>query len=273
MASTQGLVDTHIHLDFEGFDEDRDAVVDRARAAGIGRIVNPGIDVDSSRRAIALAARYPGIVYAAAGIHPMCASGDVEATLAAIRPLLGAPGVVAVGEGGLDLFKKYHPFPAQRAFFVAQVALAKEVGLPLIIHCRDAFAETLAVLDEIGTDGLTAVMHCFGGGAKDAVPFVERGLYVGFCNNITYPKAANLREAAREIPLSHLVVETDGPYLAPQKHRGERNESAYVVHAAAQIAIERGLTLAAVAEATTRNAERLFRFRDADARSETPDSQ
>lgn len=254
------LIDTHCHLDFDGFDDDRAEVVARAREAGVGRIVNPGIDVESSRRAIALTKAFPGVVFAACGIHPMCATGDVDRTLDEIRPLLDEPGVVAVGEGGLDLFKKYQPFPDQRAFFAAQARLAKSVGLPLIIHCRDAFDETLDVLDEVGTDGFRGVMHCFGGGAKDAEPFIERGLYVGFCNNITYPKATALREAAAAVPLERILVETDAPYLAPQKQRGKRNESSYVTHAAEQVAIARGMTLAAVAEATTENAERLFGF-------------
>lgn len=260
------LIDTHAHLDFRQFDQDRDAVLAAAAAAGVACIVNPGVDPASTKRAIALARAHPGKVYAAAGIHPMCAGGDHASALAALAELARDETVVAVGETGLDLFKNYHPLAEQRAFFAAQLRLAVECELPVIIHCRDAFAETLETIRGEGLTTLDGVMHCFSGGPQDAEPFLELGLHVGFTNNITYPRAVEIREAAARLPLERIVVETDCPYLPPQKLRGKRCEPAHTASSAAMVAALRGVNLEEIARATTANARRLFpRIPPADA--------
>ncbi|MBN2492594.1 MAG: TatD family hydrolase [Planctomycetes bacterium] len=252
------LIDSHAHLDFRPFDEDRDTVLEHAAAAGVAGIVNPGVDVASSRRALALAAAHPGVVRAAAGIHPMGSGGNVADALAALGDLADDPRVVAVGETGLDLFKKYHPLAEQRACFAGQLRLAAERRLPVIIHCREAFAETLAAVRAEGFSQLRGVLHCFSGRWQDAVGFLELGMHVGFAANLTYPRAAALREAAVRIPLDRLLVETDAPYLPPQKLRGQRNEPAFVRAAAVLLAALRRAPAAEIARATTRNALALF---------------
>jgi TatD DNase family protein len=252
------LIDSHAHLDFRQFDEDRDAVLHRAAAEGVARILNPGVDVAASRRALALAAAHPGVVSAAAGMHPMASGGDSAEALAALAEVAENPEIVAVGETGLDLFKKYHPLAEQRACFAGQLRLAAERGLPVIVHCRDAFAEALEVFRGEGFTRVRGVMHCFSGGWRDAEPFLELGMHIGIANNLTYPRSTALREAAARIPLDRLLVETDAPYLPPQKLRGRRNEPAFVRHAAGLLAALRREPLAEIARATSRNTLALF---------------
>jgi len=252
------LVDSPAPIAFRQFDEDRASVLDRAAEAGLVRILNPGVDVPSTRRALALAAAHPGVVEAAAGIHPMAAKGDPTEAVAALKEAAAEPRVVAVGETGIDLFKKYHPLETQRAYFAAQLGLAQELDLPIIIHCRDAFPETFDVIRSEGIDRLRGVMHCFSGGPRDAEPFEELGMYFGIALNVTYPRAASLREAVARLPLDRLLVETDCPFLPPERKRGKRNEPAYVRQGAAMIAALKHVPEDTVARATTENAFRLF---------------
>jgi TatD DNase family protein len=252
------LIDSHAHVDFPTLDRDRAEVVERARTQGVVGVVNPGVGPDSSRRALALAETYPGFVHAAVGLHPMNAGGDQRRALADLADLVGNPSVVAVGETGIDCFKKYHPVAEQRACFAAQLALALSWKLPIIIHCRDAFREVEEVFRAEGLDQVHGVMHCFSGTAADAEPFLERGMFLGIAGNVTYPRATALRDAVGHLPLDRLVVETDCPYLPPQKHRGERNEPGYVRATAEMVAALKGMSLADVARTTTENVRRLF---------------
>ncbi len=261
------LVDTHCHLDFHLFDDDRDGVLRRAAGAGVGRIVVPGLDVESSRAVVALSGRHEG-VYAAVGVHP----NDIGAnpaplgdTLAEIRALAGQPGVVAIGEIGLDYYWDETPAHMQHTWLEAQLALAAELQLPVILHNREATTDLLAVLAVWVQGGLPpeiaarpGVLHSFSALWQDAQQALALGFYLGFTGPITYKKADELRQVAASAPADRLLVETDAPFLSPNPHRGKRNEPAYVVHVAAKLAEVRGTTLDAVAWRTTRNACTLF---------------
>jgi len=252
------LVDSHAHLDFDNFDSDRDEVLQRAAGAGVVRIVNPGVDAASSRRAVALARAHPGVVFPAAGIHPMKARGRVGEAVKALARVLDAPEIVALGEIGLDLYRMYNPVAHQRAFFAAQVDLARDRDLPIILHCRDAFRETLEVLEKAGAKELRAVLHCFSGTWEDAKPFLDLGYYFGIANHVTYPGAKDLRDAVAHLPLDRLMVETDSPYLPPKTLRGRRNEPAHVRFAAEEVAALKGVDVKTVCHETTQNVYSLF---------------
>jgi TatD DNase family protein len=253
------LTDTHCHLDFDRFDDDRAAVLDRARQAGVAAIVNPGVDFASSRRAVALAAENPE-VYAAVGLHPNSCGELNEAQIAELRALAGQPRVVAIGEVGIDYYWNRFPPEAQRRGFEAQLNLAGELGLPVIVHNRDADEDVLAAVEAFSRT--TAVLHSFAGSQALARRALEAGAYLGVTGAVTYPKAHELRRVVKAAPLDRLLIETDAPFLPPQPRRGQRNEPAWVRWMAEQIAEVRGAPVEAVAEATTANAERVFAFKD-----------
>jgi TatD DNase family protein len=226
------VIDTHAHLTAL---DDADEVVARAAEAGVTRILTVGTDVDDSRRALELAERHDG-VFAILGIHPHAAGTATPDDLAALRELLGHPKAVAVGETGLDWFRDYAPRDDQLRLFDAQLSLAAELGKPVVIHTRAADEDTLAAL--AGFDG-TLVLHCFS--SPHMLPTaLERGWYVSFAGNATFPKAVDLRLAATQVPADRILAETDSPYLAPQPVRGRRNEPANVVHTLAALAQARG---------------------------------
>lgn len=259
------LIDTHAHLDMEAFADDVDDVVARARAAGIGTIVNIAIDPDGIGAVLSLAERYDGC-YAAVGIHPHAAGrwhGRLDAGLALLEEACRHPRVVAVGEIGLDFYRDYVPHDVQEEVFRAQIKLAARLSLPIVIHNRQADDDLLRVIDDevaAGAAGLTGVIHCFSNGPASAAAWIDRGFYLGFGGVLTYPGAKEVRAAAAAAPLERIVVETDAPYLAPQSRRGKRNEPAFVAAVADVLAAVRGMTTAAVAAATTANARRLFAF-------------
>ena len=244
------MIDTHAHLDAC---DDPAAVVARAQAAGVTRIVTIGTGIESCRAALAIVDRHGG-VYAALGIDPHQASSDEAQRIDELRDLLSDPKAVAVGETGLD---NYHPFASpteQRALFEAQIALAAELGKSIVIHSRDASADTAAALADF--DG-TVILHCFS--SPDLLSTaLERGYYVSFAGNVTYPKAAELRDAAALVPADRLLVETDSPYLAPQPVRGRPNEPANIVHTLGVLAVARGVEPAALATQIDRNATVAF---------------
>jgi TatD DNase family protein len=226
------VIDTHAHL---AALDDPDAVVARAADAGVTRILSVGTDIGDCRRALELAERHDG-VYAILGIHPHEAGAASDDDLAELRELLGHPKAVAVGETGLDWFRDYAPRDDQRRLFAAQLELASELGKPAVIHTRAADDDTLAAL--AGHDG-TVVLHCFS--SPHMLPTaLERGWYVSFAGNASFPKAVDLRLAASQVPAERILAETDSPYLAPQPVRGKRNEPAYVVHTLAALAQARG---------------------------------
>jgi TatD DNase family protein len=217
------VIDTHAHLD--ACADPPDQLVARARAAGVGRIITIGCGIDSCRTALAIAAREDG-VYAALGVHPHQAADDDADRLDELRALLADPLAVAVGETGLDFFRDYAPHDRQRELFRAELELAAELAKPVIVHTRAADTDTLTALEHF--DG-TVVLHCFS--SPELLPTaLERGWYVSFAGNVTYPKAPELREAAARVPLDRLLAETDSPYLSPQPRRGRPNEPANVVH-------------------------------------------
>ncbi len=262
------LVDTHCHLDFPQFDADREATLRRAREAGVEIIVNPGTDLESSRRAVALARRYPE-VYAAVGVHPHAASGLDAATLAALRALARHPKVVAVGEIGLDYYRNLSPRPRQVEAFRRQLDLAAELGKPVIIHDRDAHEEVARLLEEWalarrdGGEGEAAgVLHAFSGGQALAEAGFRWGFLVALGGPLTFQNARRLQGLAQALPLKHVVLETDAPYLSPHPYRGQRNEPARVALVAEALAGLHGLPLTEVARQTTGNARRLFRILD-----------
>jgi TatD DNase family protein len=259
-VSGLALVDTHAHLDDKAFDEDRDEVIARAKAAGVVAIVTMGVDLASSLEAIALAERY-SMVYACVGIHPHFASKWEETTMGELRKMAGHERVVGIGEIGLDYYRNRSPRDAQQRAFCEQIRLARELGLPVVVHDRQADADTLSLLDaESGhpNTGMTGVLHCFSGDQGLAEAAVSRGLFVSIAGPVTYPKSERLSEVVRELPCESMVVETDCPYLTPQQHRGGRNEPAYVSLTVERIAMLRSETVLTVASQTAANAARLF---------------
>jgi TatD DNase family protein len=227
------VTDTHAHLD--ACAEPPEVLVSRARAAGVERIVSVGSGLDSCRETLAVAHREPG-VWAALGVHPHQAGEPDAARLDELRALLADERAVAVGETGLDFYRDYAPHDRQRDLFDRQFALAAELGKAVVVHSRAAAAETAAALESFPG---TVVLHCFSS-PELLEPALERGYFVSFAGNVTYPKAEELREAARQVPPGRLLVETDSPYLSPQPRRGRPNEPANVVHTVAALAKARG---------------------------------
>jgi len=256
-VSAPELFDTHAHLHFPEFAEDLPAVLARARAAGVRRVVTIGTDVETTAAAVALAGREDG-VWAAAGIHPHDAAAAGEAAFAEIERLAGAPRVVAVGEIGLDFFRNLSPPDVQARTFRRLLDLARRLGKPALVHCRDAHDETLAILEDARVGEVGGIMHCFSGDVAIARRCLDLGLTISLAGPVTYPSARALPEVARFVPADRLVVETDCPFLPPQGHRGRRNEPAYLALTAARVAELRGEPLAALGPRLSDNARRLF---------------
>jgi TatD DNase family protein len=257
-VSLPELFDTHAHLHFPDFAGDLPAVLERARAAGVRRLVTVGTDVETTAAALALAEREEG-VWASAGIHPHDAAAADEAAFAEIERLAGAGGVVAIGEIGLDFFRNLSPREAQERTFRRLLDLARRLGKPVLVHCRDAHEATLAILDEMSVREVGGIMHCFSGDVAIARRCLDLGLTISLAGPVTYPSARALPEVARFVPADRLVIETDCPYLPPQAHRGRRNEPAYLALTAARVAELRGEPLAALGPRLSDNARRLFR--------------
>ena len=265
------LIDSHAHLESPRFDADRDAVIARAAAAGVEAIVTCGADLASSEAAIALAEAHPAL-WAAVGIHPHEArhawvEGDGgggrvdEAAMGRLRQLARHPRVVAIGEIGLDYHYDFSPRPVQRAVLERQLALAAELGMPVILHNRESDEDLRSVVDGSVGDGagsLRGVLHCFLAGGDMAAWALARGLYLGVAGPVTFRWADDLREVLRDVPLDRLLIETDSPYLAPVPRRGRRNEPAYVAHVAEGLAAVLGAAPEEVAERTGANARRLL---------------
>lgn len=255
------LFDTHAHLDDEQFDQARDEVVERARAVGVGAIVAVGTTASSSETCVELTARYD-IVHAAVGIQPnYCAEagpGDWDR----VKALAQQPGVVALGETGLDRHWDYTPFDVQQDYFDRHLRLSQELNLPFIVHMRDCGGDILAMVTEAASRGpLRGVMHSFTGDTELAAKCVGLGLYISFAGMVTYKKSTELREVAASIPDDRILIETDAPYLSPHPKRGQRpNEPALVIHTAECLAETRGVSIEQFAQATSENARKLFRL-------------
>lgn len=255
------VIDSHCHLDDHQFDEDRDAVVERALAAGVECMLSIGTgdgppDLES---AIRLADKYDAVL-ASVGIHPEHAPKAADDDFARVRDLLQHPKVVAVGEIGLDYYWQPVHRDEQHRAFVRQLEIAREARKPVSIHTRDAWDDTFALLEEHWNGHeLPCVLHCFGGGPEIAQKALALGYYLSFAGVVTFPKAMDVRESARLAPLDRILVETDAPYLAPVPRRGKRNEPSYVVHTARRIAELRGDDAEVFGAAVTRNYRRVFR--------------
>jgi TatD DNase family protein len=254
------LIDSHCHLHFTSFDVDRDQVLDRAKQAGITVIINPGINLEDSRAVIALAEKIPNL-YAAIGFHPNDAENFGQAALAELRTLAQHPKVVAIGEIGLDYYWDKAPRPTQRQVFEQQLLLATELNKPVIIHQREATADTMAVLRVWAAEAQPGlVLHSFSGDQAMADEAIALGFYLGITGPITFKNAQTLREVVAAVPLERLLVETDAPFLTPHPWRGQRNEPAYVKLVAERIAELHRLPLAQVAPILTKNTLTLFRL-------------
>lgn len=266
MALTSPIIDSHAHLDHSRFQDDLDEVLQRAGEAGIRAILSVGCDLQSSVANHDLANRYEQ-VYATVGIHPHEAAEWNQQAAQQLRQLAADPKVVAMGEIGLDYYYDRAPRETQRQAFRGQIRLARELGLPIVVHDRDAHEEVLQILREEGAGEIGGVLHCFSGDLAMAKACLELGFYISFTGTITYPKNAEAREIVAALPIDRLLVETDCPYLAPQKFRGKRNEPAHVRMTAEQIASIKGLTLEDVARITSLNVHRLFGFGPVDLSS------
>jgi TatD DNase family protein len=253
------LVDSHLHLDMPQFDPDRDEVVARAREAGIVEmLVVGGVDEAAGhRRALETAGRYG--LPATAGVHPHEARLADEPAYEELRGLARDGRIVAIGEIGLDFHYYHSPRPVQREVFRRQIRLARDVGLPIVVHTREADDETVEILDEEGAREAGGVIHCFTGGLGLARRALDLGFLISFSGIVAFPRAEVIQQAARETPEDRLLVETDAPYLAPPPHRGKRNEPAFVVEVARKVAELRGTTASAVSAAAEANYRRLFR--------------
>lgn len=251
------LVDTHAHLDIEEFDGDRGDVIRRAQEQGVGIIVNASFDLASSERSVTLAGEYE-FIYALVGVHPHDAGDVPEDYLARLEELARGPGVVAVGEIGLDYYRDLSPRSVQQKVFREQLALAKELDLPVVIHDRDAHGDLLDILKKDGLGKRGGVMHCYSGSWEMAKVCLAMGFYISIAGPVTFPNAAKLKEVAFKVPPDRILIETDCPYLAPQAKRGKRNEPSYVRYVAEEIASLRGVSLEQLGRAVTANARTIF---------------
>jgi TatD DNase family protein len=261
------LIDTHAHVHLDRFDTDRPAVLQRARAAGVTRLINIGYDLPSSQASVALAESYSDLesypqIWATVGIQPHYALTTTSDDLATIQALLAHPRVVALGEIGLDYHHNRAPQADQETLFRRQIAIARAAALPIVIHARDAQADIVRVLADAAR-GLPIVMHAFSGDWDYAAACLELGAYLSFAGPVTFRNAAELHEVARRAPLERMLIETDCPYLAPHPHRGQRNEPAYVRLVAERIAELRGVPVEEIVATTWANAHTVFsRMRD-----------
>jgi TatD DNase family protein len=253
------MIDSHCHIDSLEFEPDLPAVITRARAAGVGRMicVGSGRDLCSARASLALAEREADI-YATVGIHPHDVAKMNEGDWAELETLARAPRVIGIGETGLDHHYEHSPREVQGTAFRRFVGLARATRLPVIAHVRDAHADAAAILAEEGAATVGGLIHCFTGGVEDARRYLDLGLYLSFSGILTFKNAAPIREAAAFAPADRILIETDAPYLAPIPHRGQRNEPAFVVHTLETLATLRSITRAEADTLTTRNTERVF---------------
>lgn len=254
------LVDSHCHLDDEKFDADRDATIERARLAGVERMmaIGTGDGPPDLEAALRLARRHV-FIYATVGVHPHDAAKATPETFERLTELAAEPKLLAVGEIGLDYHYDFSPRDVQRRVFAKQIELAAGARKPIVIHTREAWPDTLALVREHGLP-FGGIMHCFAGGAKEAAEALELGFYLSFGGILTFPKADDVREAAARTPEDRLLIETDSPYLAPVPHRGKRNEPAFLVETARRLAELRATSAENIAALTTQNFNRLFKL-------------
>ncbi|MDD4334738.1 MAG: TatD family hydrolase [Desulfotomaculaceae bacterium] len=253
------VFDTHAHLNDKAYDADRDEMIQRARQAGITLIVNIGFNLTSSRESIDLADSYD-LIYASVGIHPHDAAEAGPGYLLELQKMARHPKVVAIGEIGLDYFRDLSPRPVQRKVFLEQMALAKKLQKPIIIHDRDAHGDMMDILrkEKLGPAG--GVMHCYSGSWEMARELLAMGFYLSIAGPVTFPNASKSKEVAAKVPADRLLIETDAPYLAPMPYRGRRNEPAHILYTAAEIARLRGIKKEDLVQMCAENGRKLFRI-------------
>jgi TatD DNase family protein len=257
MEGMKMLFDSHAHLEDERFDEDRDRLISGLPEKGVACVVNVGSTLDTSRMSVELAARYP-IIYAAVGVHPHEVSQMAEDDLETLKNTAKGGKVVAIGETGLDYYYDFSPRELQKEWFALQIDLAYTLGLPVIVHNRDAHADVLDILKIQKDKILSGVMHCYSGSWEMAKAFIDLGFYISLGGPVTFKNAKRPVEVAQKVPLDRLLIETDSPYLAPTPYRGKRNDPSYVRLVAERIAEIRGMTFQEIADITSHNARVLF---------------
>lgn len=253
------LTDSHTHLYLEHFEDDRNEVIQRAIDKGVKYMLIPNIDSQSVNGMLSLCETYPKNCFPMIGLHPTDVKENFQEELKILEDWLGKRKFLAIGEIGIDLFWDKTFVKEQEISFRFQIDLAKKHQLPIVIHSRESMKEIFKVLDDVYTDDLKGVFHCFSGDKADAKKAIEMGYYLGIGGVITF-KNSNLKDIVREIDLKHILLETDAPFLAPVPHRGKRNESAYIYNIAEKIAEIKEIGIREVAEITTRNARELFKF-------------
>lgn len=251
------LIDSHAHIHFDDFDEGPGPVLERAKQEGVGCLINVGTDLPSSRETVRLAEQFPE-VFAVVGFHPHEANTVEAGDLEEIRALADNERVMAIGEIGLDYHYDHSPREVQRDIFRQQIQLAKELKLPIVIHCRDAFEDCLSILDEEQAWKGGGVFHCYTGDPEVAKKILRKGFYISFSGIVTFKKAVELHEVARSIPRDRFLIETDAPYLAPTPYRGKRNEPAYVKQVAERLADLKQVSVEDIERITARNTKELF---------------
>jgi len=254
---SSGLIDSHCHLDLKPLCNNVKKVLRNAQLKGVSRLITIGIDLKSSQKAVEFAKKFSG-VFAAVGIHPHDAQKVDQASLVKIRQLLSKKKVVALGEIGLDYFKHYSPIDIQKRVFRAQLEIAIEEDVPVIIHARDSYEDVLKILKEYGISEAKSVIHCFSGNVEVARQALELGCFISITGVITFKNANNLRKVVKFVPLDRLFLETDAPFLAPEPFRGQVNEPAYLTEIAAAVAKIKGVSEEEIARCTTKNVEEFF---------------
>ncbi len=266
MTAPPPIIDSHTHLDSPEFEMDREEIISRGRAAGIIAFISIGAGgeggLTSARNVVKLSEKYSD-VFASVGVHPHHGSTSLG-DLSELKALAKHPKVVAIGETGLDFFRDWCPKDDQYRWFRAQIELALEVDKPIIIHSRSAAEECLSVLKEMNAGKVGGVFHCYSEDAEFAKKLAQINFLVSFPGSVTFKKAEALRHAAREIPLSQIMVETDAPYMAPEPNRGKRCESAFVIETAKRIALERKIEYSEFAKAVTENSKKFFKLKNLD---------
>ena len=253
------LIDTHCHLDFKDFNDDRAAVLKRSRDSGIGVIINVASSMEGTARSIQIAGEND-FIYASLGIHPHEADSVSGNDIKLFAEFLDKPKVVAIGEIGLDYYKNISSKENQKKLFIKLLEIAKDTNLPLIIHNRDAYIDTIDILKNITGSSVNGVMHCFSGDEKFLKICLDMGFFISFTCNITYKNADSLRKIVKLVPMDRLLLETDAPFLAPQDFRGKRNEPMHVKYVAEEVAKIKGISFEEAARITTENAIKLFRL-------------
>lgn len=257
---TPYLIDTHSHIDLEDFNDDLDLVIKRAKEFGVEKIILPSVDKNSFDKVIEISKTYPETVYCALGIHPTEAQNSTGEDFERIKELAKTNKIIGIGECGLDYYWDKTYIDEQKKVFIQQIEIAKELKLPLLVHDREAHKDTFDILVQHVKDEIPVVMHCFSGSVELAKEYIKHGFYIALGGVVTFKNAKKAHEVAKAVPLEYLMLETDAPYLTPEPYRGKRNEPAYTKFSAQRIAELREISLEEIAEKTTQNARKVFKF-------------